>query len=284
MKRVQSPSSINTYFQCPRKYYFIYNLNIETKPSIHLIRGSIAHSALENFFTLDPKAVSELPKDFRHTFRIVMIELLKKYWNQSKNKLDALQLSNSELLDYYGETQEMLLNWAGQFSDRIEGAMGEGKSFVDSFRMLTPKTEIEYKDDGLMVRGFIDAIEHVDGKTRLMDYKTSKSSYMDDSYRTQLGIYALLYERKHGKRADTVGIYFLKDCEKTMTVSDEIITHAKFMIEQIHASTDGIDGIDDYPKKESALCNWGRGKCDFYEYCFLGKKIPEGKGERKSRR
>ena len=57
MKRVQSPSSINTYFQCPRKYYYIYNMKLKTSPSIHLVRGLVAHKVLENFFTIQPEAI-----------------------------------------------------------------------------------------------------------------------------------------------------------------------------------------------------------------------------------
>ena len=45
--RVQSPSSIITYRQCPRKYYYHYIENLPTKPSIHTIRGKIVHSVLQ---------------------------------------------------------------------------------------------------------------------------------------------------------------------------------------------------------------------------------------------
>jgi len=277
MKRVQSPSSINTYMQCPRKYFFIYNLKLPTKPSIHLVRGSVAHSALENFFTLDSNAISDMKNDYRNTFQIIITELLKKYWDESKNKFNVLRMPESELEGYYVETKNMLLNWMNQFCDKIESFTAKGFSFIDSFNKLKPETEILYKDEDLMVRGYIDAIENIDGEIRLMDYKTSKNPYISDAYKTQLAIYALLYEIKHSKRPQKVGIYFLKDTEKLLDVNDELILHAKFIIEQIHASTDGFDDIVDYPKKESPLCNWGRGQCDFYEHCFKGKEIPKSK-------
>ena len=107
-----------------------------------------------------------------------------------------------------------------------------------------------------------------------MDYKTSAKAHITDAYKLQLAIYALLYEEKHNVRPNHVGIYFLNEGEQLLDVDDELIAHAKFMIEQIHASTDGIDNITDYVKKESPLCKWSNGQCDFYEYCFNSKPIP----------
>jgi len=268
MKRVQSPSSINTYFQCPRKYFFIYNMHLPTSPSIHLIRGSIVHLVLENLFKIQPEILSD--KNFKNELNIIVLELFKKYWKDYEKDLATLNMLPEELSRIYDETQMMLINWTTQFSKKIEKQMSSGLSFVESFKKLTPQTEIEYKSDELMVRGFIDAIESHDG-IRLMDYKTSKSPVISNEYRLQLGIYALLYELKHGTRPDKVGIYFLKDKEHLLDVNDDLIQNAKFMIEQVHMSTDGYEEIHQYPKKESPLCRWSNGSCDFYDYCFKGK-------------
>ena len=52
-KRVESPSSINTFKHCHRKYYYQYIEKLPTLPNIHQIRGNIAHSTLENFYDID---------------------------------------------------------------------------------------------------------------------------------------------------------------------------------------------------------------------------------------
>ena len=52
-KRVESPSSINTFKQCPRKYYYQYVAKLPTVSNIHQVRGNIAHSTLENFYDID---------------------------------------------------------------------------------------------------------------------------------------------------------------------------------------------------------------------------------------
>jgi putative RecB family exonuclease len=273
MKRVQSPSSINTYFQCPRKYFYIYNLKLPTTPSIHLVRGSVVHLVLENFFDILPEIYSE---DFTKDFTVTIIELLRRFWKENKESLDKLNLLPNEIDSYYKETEIMLINWAMKFSNKIKKQISNGLTFKEAFEKLKPIREKEYKSSELMIRGFIDAIENHDG-IRLMDYKTSKHPVISEDYKLQLGIYALLYQLEHGVKPDKVGIYFLKHDEQLLDVTDDLIQNAKFKIEQIHMSTDGCDEIHQYPKKESPLCRWANGQCDFYSYCFEGKKVPDKK-------
>jgi len=267
MKRIQSPSSMNTYFQCPRKYYFIYNLKLPTSPSIHLIRGSIAHLVLENFFKIKPTGIAQT---YKKDFPIIILELLKRYWSESD--FDKCNLTKDQLNNYYLETQMMLLNWLNQFMKRLESL---NLPFIDAFTLLRPETEVEYISKHYSVRGYIDAIERYNDKVRLMDYKTSNKAQISDAYRLQLAIYALLYEEKHNVRPDHVGIYFLNEGEQLLEVDNDLIDHAKFMIEQIHASTQDIDDIEDYIQKKGPLCKWSSGQCDFYDYCYNDKPIPK---------
>ena len=120
-----------------------------------------------------------------------------------------------------------------------------------------------------MVRGFIDAIHELDGNVLLMDYKTSKNGHISDEYRLQLAIYALLYEENHGRKPDYVGIDFLKSMEQLLKVDEDLVKHAKFEVEQIHASTTSDDVVE-YPQRPSPLCKWRTGQCDFYDVCFGG--------------
>lgn len=242
-----------------------------TSPSIHLVRGSVAHLVLEKFFTIKPSGIANT---YKHDLQIIILELLKKYWAQLLPEFQKLNLDSKALEAYYTETQMMLMNWLHQFIKRVEKLMSEGIEFIDAFTALRPETEVEYKSEQYSVRGFIDAIEKNNNVIRLMDYKTSAKAHITDAYKLQLAIYALLYEEKHNVRPNHVGIYFLNEGEQLIDVDDELISHAKFMIEQIHASTEGIDDIKDYVKKEGPLCKWSNGQCDFYDYCFNNKQIP----------
>ncbi len=266
--RVQSPSSINTYIQCPRKYYFQYILKLPTKPSIHLARGHIVHSVLEHFFKIDLKHLNEntYPYDLKNRIQ----ELLVKFW-QNEEDLKKLDLSKDKLLFYFDESMLMLLKWVTIFISRVEAMIIQGHSLPVAFKRLTPKTEEQYFSEEFKVQGFIDAIEEIDDIVKIIDYKTSASYDISDSYKLQLAIYALLYKEKHGKLPHKVGINFLKDSEKFIDVDENLVHYAKKEIEMVHKKTQ-TDDIDNYPLIPANLCKW----CDFFHKCFgiNGEKYP----------
>lgn len=261
--RIQSPSSINTYNQCPRKYFYQYIARLKTLPSIHLVRGKIAHSVLEDFFKIDIDNISA--EEYGFEFRVVLHELLNRHWNKSGKQLSSLGLSNKELGFYLQETKDMLNLWLQDFSKKLKQQM-LSSSLADAFRALTPLTEQHFISDVHGVQGYIDAIFKIDNEIRIIDYKTSKHDNLSDSYRLQLAIYALLYNEKHGRMPDKVGIHFLKFSEKYLDVDKAMLEHATKECERIHKNTASND-IDDYPKKTSPLCRWSTGQCDFFDNC-----------------
>ena len=267
--RIQSPSSINTFKQCPRKYFYQYVEGRKTLPSIHLVRGKIAHSVLEDFFKLEIEHISEQDYDFE--FKIILHELLSKHWTGSKNMLGNLGLRESEVSFYLQETKDMLQLWLLEFLKKLS-VRKEQAGLAAAFRELTPLTEKHLISYNYGVQGYIDAIFNTGGKVKLIDYKTSKHDRINDAYRLQLAIYALLYEEKYDKRPDSVGIHFLKFCEKELVVDDSLIEHAREECTLVHASTCSKD-ISDYPQKRSPLCRWSSGQCDFYDICMGQQKL-----------
>jgi len=272
---MQSPSSMNTYFQCPRKYYFVYKLKLKTSPSIHLVRGSVAHLALEKLYDVLPEVIAD---NYKENLKTVATELLRKYWKEAKVDFDKLDMPEQQINMYFDETKQMLINHIEIINEKIETYMVDGMSFSEAFKKITPIREKEYLDWDYYVKGFIDVVENVNGKIRLMDYKTSKNAKMSDQYKLQLATYAMLYELEHHVKPHEVGIYFLKfpgaKGEMVLPVDEELIKHAKFKVEQIHMST-VTDNIGDFPQNRTPLCKWSSGQCDFYDYCYSGKAIPE---------
>ncbi len=262
MPRIQSPSSINTFKQCPRKYYYQYIAKLEQKPSIHLLRGEIVHNVLEEFFKM-----KEVPAEgYALRFQLEALSLFKKYWDA--NILALTQLVSAEALSFYlHESQLMVLNMVGIYEARYGRELSKGLTAQEAFGKITPRVEQEFISPKYQVRGFMDAIEEGDHGLRIMDYKTSKHAEISEAYRLQLAIYALLYEEEHGRRPDKVGIYFLKESEKLLDVNDELLELAQREIAYVHKKTQS-DKIDEYPKKPSRLCKWSTGQCDFYEHCF----------------
>lgn len=260
-QRMQSPSSINTYRQCPRKYYYRYIERLPTKPSIHLVRGTVAHSALEYFFE---HPVQEKTDSWQTNLQRHVLRLLEHFWRKHGDEFEQLDETPAELADYKKETQGMVLKWVLSFIDRVKARMRDrGESWREAFEALSPKREAKYVDEELQVMGYIDAVEEVDDEVRLVDYKTSKKPEITSDYRLQLGIYALMYLRQHSRLPDKVGIEFLRHGGEYMDVNDELLLDAQFEIEQIHMVTK-TDDIAHYPKSPSPLCNW----CDFYDTCY----------------
>ncbi len=262
-QRTQSPSSINMFKQCPRKYYYRYIEKRPTKPSIHLVRGTVAHSVLEHFFE---EPIQPTGGGWRTDLQLHVLRLLERFWLEHQEEFNQLDETPEELAAYKEETKRMVLRWVHHFGNRLECFLDD-MSFEQAFSLLTPRREEEYRDNELNVRGYIDAIEEVDGRVELIDYKTSKKPEITTEYRLQLGIYALLYLRRHSKIPDGVGIHFLRHDKQVMQVNDDLLLDAQFEIEQVHMLTQTVD-IRDYPKNITPLCNW----CDYYSLCFGKQK------------
>jgi CRISPR/Cas system-associated exonuclease Cas4 (RecB family) len=259
-RRLLSPSSINCYKQCPRKYYYAYILNISAPPNIHQVRGNIAHSVLENFFDQDIKEISFEKAETK--LKSIIQKLLMKEWNNYKEKLNLIGLNKEKEMFYFEETLMMLFNWTEQFINKINQIEGE---FEERFKKLTPIREQLYESENYGVKGFIDAIENREGNIYLMDYKTS-SKFEIDSHLLQLGIYSLLYFEKHGVLPKKVGIYFLKEKEKHKKVDSLLLETAKKEIIEVAEKTKSKE-LNDYPKKPCGLCKYSTGQCEYYHIC-----------------
>ncbi|MBI4153294.1 PD-(D/E)XK nuclease family protein [Candidatus Woesearchaeota archaeon] len=265
-KRLQSPSSINTYKQCPRKYYYNYIQKLPTKPTIHLVRGKITHSVLEDFFDIDLTGISlvnykeELPKRIQ--------QLFLKEWTKNQSEIRKFTTTMDQERFYFSETLLMLLNWINHFIKTVESF--PNLSFPEIFRKLTPLREKQYISYDFYVQGFIDAIEHHEDEVHIIDYKTNTNLEISEEQRLQLAIYALLYRETHGRMPDKAGIFFLRSRLKHIAVSQELLDEAEREIQLIHENTQS-GNIDDYPLKPGPLCNY----CDFYGICFKQKTITD---------
>lgn len=270
-KRIESPSSINTFKQCKRKYYYQYIQKLPTLPNIHQIRGSITHLVLENFYDIDITSFNE--NNFIEKYKEVIQKLCLHYWKSYQDKLTALGLSKDQEKFYFEETMLMLMNWINHFINEITQLMKKEKiSLQEAFQKLTPIREQEYCSDNYSIHGFIDAIHHLEEEVRIIDYKTNSNFEFKESIRLQLAIYSLLYFEKHGKLPAKAGIFFLRHKLKLISVDSELLELAKREIEFIHTHTSSTEEIADYPKTITPLCKWSTGECDFHQECNPKRK------------
>ncbi len=272
-KRVESPSSINTFKQCQRKYYYQYIAKLPTLPNIHQVRGNIAHSTLENFYGLDPTTLTK--DNYAQLFHRRIQTLFMQTWGKYQKQLQGLHLNPDQEKFYFEETLMMLMNWTNQ----TIGEMGlmlskNGLSVPEAFQKITPLREQHFRSDRYAVRGFVDAIQKIGEEVHIIDYKTNASFEFKDEIKLQLAIYSLLYFEKHGTMPSKVGIFFLRHKLKQMTVDQELLELAKKEIELVHNHTSASEDIEKYPRCTGPLCKWSSGQCDFYETC---KPFEQGK-------
>lgn len=259
-KRIQSPSSINTYKMCPRKYYYSYIRELESLPNIHQVRGNIAHAVLDHFFDQDVSSFTV--EDCECKLAMVMQNLLLHEWQSAEDRLTPLDLSDAQRQFYFEETMLMILNWLSHFVKKVKSHKG---SFPEIFKHLTPEREKLFVSESLQVQGYIDAIENINNELSIMDYKTSNNLDVEH-HKLQLAVYCLLYNEQHGRLPDKAGIYFLKDTPKFINVDKELLEFAKKEIELIHEKTVS-DDVKDYPKNRSTLCKYTNGQCEFFDVC-----------------
>ena len=240
-KRWLSPTSINTYLRCPRKFYLRYIRRLKSKANIHLLRGSAVHKTLERFFREGYTDSSDYV--YYDDTRRAILSLFSDEWRSRKDQLLALGLKDQDLAFYYQDSLKMIINWL--------------HDYLKSDEPGATQSEIEEKifSKQLMTMCIIDRVSKARSPPMIIDYKTCRSAELTDEYKRQLGICALLYAEKHGVKP-TTAIHYLKftDGLKTFPLSKPFMEDLKGLIVQIHDQTIS-ENENDYPCKCGGWCN-----------------------------
>ena len=238
-KRILSPTAINTYLACPRKYYLRYIRKLPSKPSIHLIRGSIVHKTLHEFHI---NLSGNDPWQDQKAVRNTLINIFQRLWQKEKTALDSLGLSKELLSYYYLDSADMLNNYAQWFVNQ------RAPPVVDS-------TELRIFSNNLRIMGIIDAVTINDKGTFLIDYKTSKDFSITEDIMRQAILYCLLYQDRHEEIPIAVYIHFLKDPGDPVAlfIDDAQLDYGKILIDSIHEKTKSKDETD-YPCTCGGYC------------------------------
>lgn len=256
-----SPSSINTWFMCKRKYYNKYVLKLPEKQTIDLVRGSIIHKVLEDIFTI------KIGKAYKTQLRKKVKDLLRENW-ESHESVKTFDVEKGET--YYQESEMIVLNVVDRLIYQMDILLKNGKASCPfhAFMIIKPKfREQRLSDTELNVGGILDTVQNdFDGNVIIVDYKTSNKwkNVFPEDYRRQLGIYAYLYKVKNGDYPDLACVNYIRYGESYyMIITPSFVKEA---INDIKTCREGIktDDIEDYPTKEQTLCKW----CSFYDDCM----------------
>ena len=248
--RFYSPSSINTYLNCPREFLYEYILELNTKygNSDSACYGSAIHSTLEY-------AVKTAKKEGFYPNQDDAI-------NYFTNKLNSLDLSSME-------QREILL-------ERGKKAL---KEFYPHFIQTPIKDifEIEhrliYEDENYKFKGIIDRIDkNPDGSYSIYDYKTGSAKGLNlicpngknENYYIQIGLYKYFFEKITKKEVKKTGFIFPEEFEGNLEInfSDE---EMKNIIEKFNNTIKSIKNQNFEPDYKNADCKY----CAYKDFCNL---------------
>lgn len=106
-----------------------------------------------------------------------------------------------------------------------------------------------------MMMGIIDAINMGDGKTVIIDYKTSSSDDITADIQRQAIVYYLIFKDKFKKSPDKILIHFLnyRGPPRPVYIDDEVIKWGKILIEGVRMNITSQKEAD-YPCTCGGYC------------------------------
>lgn len=238
-----SASRVNTYKQCPRKYYYTYIEKLPRKHWAHFDLGTLVHGTLEFFH--DKYRDDEKTKP----------ENLKRLMKESFRKQRELMISEGENIsaETLLEARDLLTGYLKRISEKGIGA--EILSVEQDFEMILT--------DKYKVQGYIDRIDmDPDGTMHIKDYKTNKKTKYMKPF--QLQVYGIPLLDMYPDVEKFRGSYIMMRFEGMHMSYDFTREDVEKVKRELIAHGNKITEEETWRAKPSALCDW----CDFKDPCL----------------
>lgn len=252
-------SAIETFNQCPRKYYYNYVLKLPRGTWPWLILGTFCHLVLEKFHRyVIYFNKRKLNYNYNEMMKRAYLSAQRIYFKKKKNK-------NFDI------TEEQLTQSKNILSDYLKKII---KNFPNT---ILVEKGFRIKIGKYVIRGFIDRVDKLDSKTyEVIDYKTSSNVY-DVNKNYQVSLYAYAFKKiKNLPDADIrVKLDFIKlkkersglyDNE-TGKLIEKYITDAGDKISE--AKLKYSEDENEWEAVENPFCKF----CDFKNRCFNQREI-----------
>jgi CRISPR/Cas system-associated exonuclease Cas4 (RecB family) len=244
-ERILSPTSINTYLNCPRKFYLQYIQRVKSRPTIHLIRGQIVHRTLNTFHKNHPQILPGTPIG---SIRSELLTTFNQRWDRARDQLSRLNVSLEEQEQFRQESEKMLLNYSHWLlkHDFKGPDASELRLFSDKLRLM----------------GIIDALYQKPGQAMIIDYKTSQKTVVTDDMTRQAALYALLYQDRYGIAPEAVGIHFLIEPGDPVLIhiDEHLLDYGQLLLDNVRKQTQSREASD-YPCTCGGWCEQDLIKC-----------------------
>jgi len=245
---IYSHSQLAAYENCPLKYKFIYRDKIKRyTEGVEAFLGSRVHEVLQKCYEDSKRGKINPLADLLAHFDAIW----EKNWHEeiaivrTGMTADHYRISGHKMLTAYYARHS-------PFDKDITVATEELVSFsIDNERHR--------------LRGYIDRISRTpDGAYHINDYKTSASlpTQSDADADRQLALYQIALRQRwpHANTVHLVWHYLAFDCALISHRSPEALAKLERDTARL---IDEIEATQNFPPKESALCNW----CEYSDLC-----------------
>ena len=249
---VLSPSRLNDYLSCPRKFFYVKVLGIDVEEADWdgANFGTLIHSLLERAVKVAKESAYPTLEEILEKFRLDMDGM--KFSSEAKKE------------KYFKQGQKLLTNYYPYFSQ------------IPISRI----TDIEFSFygvdvDGDFITGKIDRIEkNSDGTFELYDYKTGNYSSEKkiapneekQNYFNQLCFYKYAYEKLTGNKVSKVGIIYVENHEKSVDkyLTDDDMKYIETLIKDTYQNIKALKFNPIKEDKQGACKN-----CVYKQLCKL---------------
>lgn len=249
---VLSPSRLNDYLSCPRKFFYVKVLGIDVEEADWdgANFGTLIHSLLERAVKVAKESAYPTLEEILEKFRLGMDGM--KFSSEAKKE------------KYFKQGQKLLTNYYPYFSQ------------IPISRI----TDIEFSFygvdvDGDFITGKIDRIEkNSDGTFELYDYKTGNYSSEKkiapneekQNYFNQLCFYKYAYEKLTGNKVSKVGIIYVENHEKSVDkyLTDDDMKYIETLIKDTYQNIKALKFNPIKDDKQGACKN-----CVYKQLCKL---------------
>lgn len=236
-----SPSSLTTFLQCPKRFYFEKIEGLRGPGTDATIRGNYVHEVLESLLHL--KSEDRTLDNAR--------SLMRSAWDERwREETETLVLTDKELRQF---------RWQAWWCIENYFTMEDPKSYVPEGL----EVEVQGRIEGVPIFGVVDRWAFEDGKIVVGDYKTGKvpiPKYAGEK-KLQIMIYADLLEQDTGIEAIKMELLYVKD--------GKIVTY--YPTEELRSFTSNtlVEAWDDmvemcekeeFPTNVGPLCDWCHAK------------------------
>lgn len=287
MPSALSPSSLDLWHQCPRRFEQEKVLRRKSMSGVEAVTGTLVHRALEHLLALPaPKRTQE-----------AAYEALKLAWPETRDggELKGLGLSKDDILVMHRSAVKSMRTYFDVETPRdvqvvaterklgivIDPSSLHAVPMVDAFGPAKGgdgKRQVATQVEGVPLRGIIDRLDRGRSKNLIVtDYKNGKvpAPMFREPKLRQLNIYGAMIEAIDGEMPTLGRLVFTAHAKEISTsITRRTVDEAKEEAVTVWGEINHAFKTENFEPKTGPLCGW----CPFAAEC------PEGLADLKQRR